>query len=428
MEKIKKYLFGIVMMLVSINVFAQEEPFTGDWQGANKEGDLSVTLTLNCDGNWQLNPYNENARCNGFMEVNMSEPSGRQSLLSTYEFYVENMNGNEVILSFVGGRPDVDTGISGQCKVVCKDDKLYFSGLDKGGKDAAFNGLTLVKAGSGEEAIVDAATDDGIPLGQKILAIFQIILSSAIVLFVIGHMGYVWYKGARYKEVFTVENMVSKRVAAGMSEKMTDGEIEEAWRLMDEAFAIWTVIEKTGDDEFRKPTKMKQIKQSAFLIDQVIAMQPTDEAVIERLNALTDVINSGEERHFDGSKKLVWLGVIVGILMYWMMGVGMMVSTLVATGLYIVASRTPQFLIDKRALRGGGNIHNGIFAGLFGLLAGAQTVRTIYKFNDGHKEYSDDHSQHWIALAITGVVMFVLAMMMTVWVFLNYLRNYVLYF
>ena len=31
MEKIKKYLFGIVMMLVSINVFAQEEPFTGDY-------------------------------------------------------------------------------------------------------------------------------------------------------------------------------------------------------------------------------------------------------------------------------------------------------------------------------------------------------------------------------------------------------------
>ena len=33
-------------------------------------------------------------------------------------------------------------------------------------------------------------------------------------------------------------------------------------------------------------------------------------------------------------------------------------------------------------------------------------MRTIYKFNDGHKEYSDDHSQHWIALAI-GFVVFV---------------------
>ena len=109
----------------------------------------------------------------------------------------------------------------------------------------------------------------------------------------------------------------------------------------------------------------------------------------KRQNSLTDVINSGEERHFDGSRKLIWLGVIVGILMYWMMGVGMMFSTLIATGLYVVASRTPQFLIDKRTLRGGGNIHNGIFAGVFGLLAGAQTVRTIYKFNDGHKEYSD---------------------------------------
>jgi hypothetical protein len=114
--------------------------------------------------------------------------------------------------------------------------------------------------------------------------------------------------------------------------------------------------------------------------------------------------------------------------MYWMMGVGMMFSTLIATGLYVVASRTPQFLIDKRALRGGGNIHNGIFAGVFGLLAGAQTVRTIYKFNDGHKEYSDDHSQHWIALAIGLVVLFVLAMMMAFWALLNYLRNYVLYF
>lgn len=105
---------------------------------------------------------------------------------------------------------------------------------------------------------------------------------------------------------------------------------------------------------------MKQIKKSVLLIDQVIGMCPTDADVIERLNSLTDVINSGEERHFDGSRKLIWLGVIVGILMYWMMGVGMMFSTLIATGLYVVASRTPQFLIDKRTLRGGGNIHNGI--------------------------------------------------------------------
>ena len=92
------------MMVISMTAFAQEDVFSGDWLGANKEGDLKVAFTLNCDGNWQLNPYNENARCNGFMEVNMLEPGGRESLMATYEFYVESMNGNELTLSFVGGR------------------------------------------------------------------------------------------------------------------------------------------------------------------------------------------------------------------------------------------------------------------------------------------------------------------------------------
>ena len=59
---------------------------------------------------------------------------GRESLMATYEFYVESMNGNELTLSFVGGRPEVDAGISGQCKVVYKDDKLSFPDLIKAEK------------------------------------------------------------------------------------------------------------------------------------------------------------------------------------------------------------------------------------------------------------------------------------------------------
>ena len=59
MKNIKKYLCAIVMMVISMTAFAQEDVFSGDWLGANKEGDLKVAFTLNCDGNWQLNPYNE---------------------------------------------------------------------------------------------------------------------------------------------------------------------------------------------------------------------------------------------------------------------------------------------------------------------------------------------------------------------------------
>lgn len=62
------------------------------------------------------------------------------------------------------------------------------------------------------------------------------------------------------------------------------------------------------------------------------------------------------------------------------------------------------------------------------MIAGAQTVRTVYKFSDGHKEYEDDHSQHWIAWALGLVLLVFIAMLMAFWSFINYIRNYVLYF
>mgnify|MGYP000134473319 CR=1 FL=1 len=40
MKNIKKYLCAIVMMVISMTAFAQEDVFSGDWLGANKEGDL----------------------------------------------------------------------------------------------------------------------------------------------------------------------------------------------------------------------------------------------------------------------------------------------------------------------------------------------------------------------------------------------------
>ena len=39
MKNIKKYLCAIVMMVISMTAFAQEDVFSGDWLGANKEGD-----------------------------------------------------------------------------------------------------------------------------------------------------------------------------------------------------------------------------------------------------------------------------------------------------------------------------------------------------------------------------------------------------
>jgi len=45
------------------------------------------------------------------------------------------------------------------------------------------------------------------------------------------------------------------------------------------------------------------------------------------------------------------------------------ITILVFTGMYYVARHTLQFLIDKRVLRGGGNIRTSIMAGVFAMLA-----------------------------------------------------------
>ena len=50
------------------------------------------------------------------MEVNMLEPGGRESLMATYEFYVESMNGNEPVsythLNITSKQAQQEIGIS----------------------------------------------------------------------------------------------------------------------------------------------------------------------------------------------------------------------------------------------------------------------------------------------------------------------------
>ena len=275
---------------------------------------------------------------------------------------------------------------------------------------------------------LDVDVTDENSWGEIILGSIGFIIYIGLFLAVIGHMVYILVNGKRYKLLFSIEEMKAKRIEVGKKELMTEEEEEKALELLDEAFKCWTVVEETEDDELRTPTKMKQIKQSVQYLDEAIALQPTEESILTRLNQLTGVINQAEERSFDGSKKLITLGIIVAILMYWMMGLEMTISTLFATGIYFLASRTPQFLIDKKAKRKAGNIHNGIFAGVFAMIAGAQTIRTVTKWSDGTKTVDDDNSQTWMALILGFMIIVAMAMMMWVWALLNYLRNYVFYF
>lgn len=408
----------VFIILCAGNLFAQSENvWDGEWIGKNAEGDITVNLKLTTEKPSTVNPYHVNRVNSGFMTISMTEPSGKKTVLQTFELVTEQKEGNKIRFAYKGGRKDVDN-CSGKCLATVINGRLSFEVISNKGDEPLFPSVSFVKDGS---VIVKEKAND----------ILNIIVSIIVLLSYVAiavHMVYVNFRGARYKTVFTVEGMKAERVAQGKPEEMSDDEYAQAANLLDGVFETWTVVDKDEEGgDIRQPMKMKQIKSSVILLDQAIALQPTDQEVIERINELTEVINTNEKRYFDGSKPLVWLGGIVGIIFCFMMP-SYGVLTLISTGAYILASRTPAFLIQKRAKRGGGNIHNGIIAGIFGLMAGAKTVRTVYKFSDGHKEYEDDHSQHWIALVFGLALLAFVAMMMALWAFINYIRNYVLYF
>jgi len=279
-----------------------------------------------------------------------------------------------------------------------------------------------------------AAESSSSSSGSSFLDGLMTLLIIAAALFMIGHMVYILFQAKQFSEQeLSVEFFKSYRQEKGMPEESTEDENEKCSDLLDAAFLTWTYTE-TGEDgqEYRKPNKMKEILTSGKILKEVIEIAPTDPEIIDTLNQYKEVVTSNEARSFDGSKKLVWVGLLVGILFPFIDSTGSYFGAFFSIGMffivptivYIVSSFTPQFLIDKRADRGGGNVSTGIVAMALGVLGSSVTIRT--KYTDGSHE--DDHSGHFIALFLGVIMLFIIAFTISIWSVLNYLRNYVLFF
>ena len=281
-----------------------------------------------------------------------------------------------------------------------------------------------------EQAVVETTKSIGSIVGD----IIKLIIFVGAALFIIGHMIYILYKGARFKEDFSVEGFRLKRKEAGKNEESSDEENQKCWDLIAQVFQSYGHVEK-GDEgiEYRKPRKMKEIKKSSDILEQVIEIAPTDQELVDKINEHKEVINSNEKRRFDGSWKLIVLGLAIAIIVSLITKkeIGFFLAFLkygaffwVPVVIYYISSLTPQFLIEKRYKRGGGNVSTGLVAFAFAVLGSGQTVRTRY--TDG--TYEDDHSGHFMALMLGVIALLIVALTIVVWAVLNYLRNYVLYF
>lgn len=251
----------------------------------------------------------------------------------------------------------------------------------------------------------------------------------------IAHMLYVIYQGKRYKMTYTCDYFTAKRNELGLPLTETPEEIEQQWVWLEEAFNTWSIVPDV-EGEYRTPTKMKQIKASTALLNQVIAMNPLDFDVIKRLNELTEVINTAEARSFSGSKTIIVVGfLIAAFFTYTNVGSEHFFHAFFTSGfslwgpviVYILASRKPQFLIDKKLQTDGGG-RSLLFASLAGLIGSAHTIRKVTKWSDGTKTVEDNHDQHYAAWLITLFVMIIVAALMWIWAILNYLRNYIFYY
>ena len=253
--------------------------------------------------------------------------------------------------------------------------------------------------------------------------------------FITVHMILTLIKTKRLKGEFSVHGFKTLRQEKGMDEESTPEENAQCESILDQAFFTWTHVE-AGDNgsEYRKPKRMKEIVVSADYLHQVCDIAPTDPDVIATLNQYRDVVHSNERRSFDGSRPLIILGLVISIIVG-LIGMGDMGSFWFAfftfgaifwvpVIIYYISSLTPQFLIDKRANRGGGNVSSGLVAIAFAVLGSGYTVRTHY--TDG--THSDDSSGHVIALVLGAIVALFVALTIIFWSFINYLRNYVLYF
>ena len=292
---------------------------------------------------------------------------------------------------------------------------------------------------AGDSTVVSSPSSSGSDWLSTLLVILAGLVIGGLMIFMVFHMAYVIYKGKRYKEVFTVDYFRNKRLEKGLPETVSEEEQTQQYELLDQAFNCWSVISAPGEEELRKPTSMKQIRQSTALMDQAIELCPMDEQLIAFLNEEVVVINSAESRSFYGSKTIVVAALLIAAFFnYTMVGwngfwsflwsyVTDMYTLWGGAIVYILASRKPQFMIDNKIMAGNGKSHSFLFGLLAGLVGSAATIRTTTRWSDGTKTVDDDHSQHFIAWFISLLILVFVAALVWFWALFNYLRNYVIY-
>lgn len=271
---------------------------------------------------------------------------------------------------------------------------------------------------------------------SEIVLILALILALVSVYFIIMELRKNYYTSV------TLDEMKEKRKDEGLKPEMTEEEINQASEKLEEAFSLWGNVEtgvdpESGEEiEYRNPSGKKQVNKSVALLEEVKAMYPTDQAVVDRMNELGEVVKYNMKRKFAGSKWVFIVIVLGQLLIMTMMGwtFGNFLKTWLIWGggiYYYFASLAPRYLIEKRLKNFGKfKITSGILAGIFGaLMSTPVTQDVVTHWDDGSKSRSTElNAGFFIMIIIAVLAIMAIAFFNIVLGVIAFFRNFVLYF
>ena len=278
----------------------------------------------------------------------------------------------------------------------------------------------------------EVASSEGSSAVTVILVGILMILGSLAML---AHMIYENFIRKSQRTDYTVEGFLQARQEAGQPEEMTDEELEQLANRLDQINDIWGEVPADEDDEEGDPVPYPMtksgVKQAEIILAEAVATNPTNERIVEKINACGELINIATERCFNGSKAIVITSIIVAVVVSLLAGSASFAIYIgCSLAVYWLASRTSRFVLVRKELSGvntGKSFLSGIIGGLFAGVAAAKTYKVVTTYSDGSKTTETDNSETWISLIFALIVIVVLVVCLWFFSLINYLRNYIFY-
>jgi hypothetical protein len=274
----------------------------------------------------------------------------------------------------------------------------YFTeGSNTAGKSEDTGELTK---STGKQAASKTSTNDTLIL----------VLICVLLLAIIAHTVYINYFHRRYRSLFTTGDFRALRRGRGIREAAFEEENRQAGHLLEQAFQSFPVIGQRNGEEYRKPQSRKQIKKAVAYINQAIALEPTDEKTVERLNGLIEVVHMNEMRLFDGSFITVIATVLLSIIFFIAVGFPAFLAYFGCAAIYYLVSHRPVYLIDKRHAQKSGKTWEG-YSYMISQAGTAEKMKSM--------SVNTSPSGNIFIAIINGIYIFY-------WVVWKYIRNYLL--